>query len=52
MGAGAAGGAPTNNVGSGNIAGTGVGAQGEPGGPNNLFKKKKLSDMLRRKPKK
>jgi hypothetical protein len=30
MGAGAAG-APTNNVGGGNIAGTGVGASGEPG---------------------
>jgi hypothetical protein len=48
MGAGAAGGgAPVNNVGSGNIAGLGVGPQGEPGGPNPLFKKKK-SDVLKR----
>lgn len=31
MGAGAVGGAPTNNVGGGNIAGTGVGKSGEPG---------------------
>lgn len=31
MGAGAIGGAPTNNVGGGNIAGTGVGKSGEPG---------------------
>lgn len=41
----------TNNVGSGNIAGVGVGPQGEPGGPQaNLLKKKaKLTNILNRK---
>lgn len=34
------GGAPTNNVGSGNIAGLGIGAQGEPG--VDLKRKKKV----------
>lgn len=34
------GGSPTNNVGSGDIAGLGVGKQGEPG--VNLKKKKKV----------
>jgi hypothetical protein len=38
MGAGAVGGAPTNNVGGGNIAGAGVGKSGEPG--VNMKKKK------------
>jgi hypothetical protein len=36
-----------NNVGSGNIAGVGVGPQGEPGGPKSLmFKKKKKIDAI------
>lgn len=52
MGAGAVGVAPVNNVGSGNVAGLGVGPQGEPGGPNPLFKKKKLTDVLKRSDKK
>ena len=33
---------PTNNVGSGNIAGVGVGPQGEPG----VNKKKKLNSLI------
>lgn len=41
----------TNNVGTGNIAGTGVGPQGEPPGPHaNLLKRKnKISKILNRK---
>lgn len=45
------GGAPVNNVGDGNIAGLGVGKQGEPG--VNLKKKKKVMPFgvfTRRKP--
>jgi hypothetical protein len=47
MGAGAVG-APTNNVGGGNIAGAGVGASGEPG----VSKKRNpvMSPIFKRKP--
>jgi len=40
-----------NNVGSGHIAGTGVGLQGEPGGPKSLMfkKKQKIANILSRK---
>lgn len=38
-GIGMVGGVPTNNVGDGNIAGLGVGKQGEPGVPKNRKKK-------------
>ncbi len=34
--------APTNAVGAGNVAGIGVGAQGEPGGKSALLKKLKM----------
>lgn len=34
-------GAPTNSVGSGNIAGVGVGPQGEPGRPGKLVRRKR-----------
>jgi hypothetical protein len=33
--------APTNNVGNGNIAGAGIGPQGEPGVDNKKKRKKK-----------
>lgn len=43
-----------NTAGGGNIAGLGIGAQGDPGGNPNAFlfkkKKRKLSDILRRMP--
>lgn len=45
------GGSPTNNVGSGDIAGLGIGKQGEPG--VNLKKKKKVMPFgmfVRKKP--
>jgi hypothetical protein len=35
---------PTNNVGGGNIAGTGIGPQGEPGVP--VKKKKKFKEYI------
>jgi hypothetical protein len=40
-----------NNVGQGNIAGTGIGPQGEPPGPNAVMlkKKQKVTDVLQRK---
>lgn len=39
--------APANNVGSGNIAGLGVGPQGEPGiNPLNKYKRKNMRDTL------
>ena len=37
--------APTNNVGSGNIAGVGVGPKGEPGVPGRLLRRKKLKPL-------
>lgn len=40
------GGAPANSVGSGAIAGVGIGPQGEPG----VSKKKKLSPLLTKTP--
>lgn len=44
------GGAPTNNVGSGNIAGLGIGPQGEPGvNPKRKKKVMPFSSYLRRK---
>ncbi len=43
-------GVPMNNVGSGHIAGTGIGPQGEPGGQKSLMlKKKKIEQILSRK---
>lgn len=39
-GAVSAGGPPTNNISSGNIAGAGVGPQGEPGGKKALLRKR------------
>ncbi len=44
----------TNNVGAGNIAGTGIGPQGEPGGPKSLLltkKKTKIEKILTRRDK-
>jgi|TARA_B110000908_G_scaffold132543_1_gene156125 hypothetical protein len=40
--------APANSAGSGNIAGIGVGADGEPGGPPKFQKKKKRDPVLKR----
>lgn len=44
------GGAPANNVGSGNIAGLGVGAQGEPGVQKRAKKKVMPFKMFTRNP--
>ena len=40
--------APANNAGGGNIAGIGVGSDGEPGGPPKFQKKKKKNSVLKR----
>jgi hypothetical protein len=37
--------APTNNVGSGQIAGVGIGPKGEPGVPGKILRRKKISDF-------